>query len=124
MPSPRNTWVPVSLGLQGASTAAREGTAGMSGVIKQITAGTAVLPTAGTLALAKVAGSVSTNVLKETNEDLAALTAGVAKNLTLAEANETLRVKATDILKATWTVTTAGSFVGGSCVVWIEPDNT
>ena len=124
MPSPRNTWVPVVLGLQGASTATREGTAGMSGVIRQITAGAAVLPTAGTLALAKISGSASSNVLKETNLDLTTLSAGVAKDLTLAEASETLRVKASDILKATWTVTTAGSFVGGSCVAWIEPDNT
>jgi hypothetical protein len=120
MPSPRNTWIPIDLSMQGASTINMEAAPGVAGVIRQVTAGTNVIPTAGTLALAK--GTV--NILKDTNQDLAALTAGTAKDLELASAVETLRIKATDVLKAVWTITTAGSYVAGACTIWIEPDLT
>lgn len=122
MPTPRATWIPVDLSMQGTSTINMEAVAGVAGRIMQITAGTAVKPTAGTLALSKVRGSVSTNICKDTSLDLATLTNGSAANLVLPDAVEDVRLLATDVLKAVWTITTAGSFVCGGCTVWIEPD--
>ncbi len=122
MPGLRTSWIALDLGYSGTTTGYREAAVPVNGTIMEAWAGSNVLPTAGTLAVAKG----STNILASTNINLASsggnLTAGVASSLALATANSARRVSAGDVLKATWTITTAGSFVGGSCIVFVEPD--
>lgn len=122
MPTPRSGWLLLALGLQGASSAVRNAAVPCAGTVKEIWVGAQVLMTTGNVAVAK--GAI--NLLSATNVSLAAsggdVSAGVAASQTLATAATTKRVAAGDILVATWTVTTAGSFVGGACSVLIEPD--
>jgi len=120
MPGPRTSWLVFDLNLQGATTATVETVIPFAGLIQEVWVGTAVIPTTGTLAIAKA----GTNILSATNVNLAALAAGVGASQTLATANTTKRVAAGNVLKATWTISSAGSFVGGSCHVFIEPDLT
>lgn len=122
MPGPRSSWIPLSLGYSGTATGYVEAAVPVPGVIKEVWVGSNVLMTAGNVAVAKG----SANILSAPSVNLAAsggdVTAGTAASQTLATASTTQRVAAGDILKATWTVTTAGSFVCGSCIVWVEPD--
>lgn len=122
MPGPLSTWVAYDLSLPAAATGYKEAVVRAAGTVKEVWVGSNVLMTAGNVAVAKG----STNLLAETNVDLAAsggdVAAGVGEAITLATGNAALRVAAGDILKATWTVTTAGNFVAGSCIVWVEPD--
>ena len=119
MPSLRSSWIPLDLGLQGATTAVKEVAVPVAGVVKEVWVGAQVLATTGTCAVAK--GTI--NLLTATNVNLASdIAAGVAASQTLATAATTLRVAAGNIIVATWTINTAGSFTGGACLVWIEPD--
>lgn len=127
MPSLRSAWEPFDLGCRAAAysngdTVKVQVPVPFAGTIKEVWVGalTTVTTGGGIVALAKG----STNILSASNVDLqSGLTAGTAALQTLAANGQTLKVAAGDILSALWTLTTVGSFDGGACRVYIEPDN-
>lgn len=125
MPTPRSAWIPVDLGLGMDNADIANGDvvvvarpACHAGTIREVWVVADALPTAGTVAFAKG----STNILSDTNVNLASLTADTAAAQTLSTNAQALRVAETDMLKATWTFTTIGSGDGFGAIVWVEPD--
>lgn len=94
----------------------------VAGTVKAIYVGASVLPTTGTLAVAKSA-TTAVNLLSAATVDLAALTANVGASQTLATVPASLEVVAGDIIKATWTLTdiTVTDDAVLACTVAIEP---
>ena len=118
MTVPKKHWIAVDLSFSGTTTGKIEAVAGVAGRVVLVVCGTNVKPTTGTLALAKG----TTNILSATNVNLASLTNGTAAEQTISTVTKNITVAATDVFKATWTLTSAGSFVAGACKVYIEPD--
>src|SRR5574343_341582 len=95
-----------------------------AGTVKEIWVGLSILPTTGTLAVAKA----GTTLLSAATTDLSSstvYTAHTASQMTLTSSNPIKKVAAGDILTATWTLT--DSTVAGAddlflCTVIVEPD--
>lgn len=123
MPSPRGSWKYVDLSPDMAVANQSEiviKAAPCNGVIKEVRVAinTLLATGAGTLALAK--GSV--NILKGTNVDLQAdLVAATSELVELSATGQDLKVTKGDILKATWTLTTAAITNAALCEIAIEP---
>ena len=93
----------------------------VAGTIKSVKVVCDVLPTDADLTLEKAVGTADVSVLAATCA-LEGLTANVASSLTLGGAN-VLHCAATDMLRATWTLTDiAASTDGFGCLVEYEPD--
>ena len=119
MPTPFSAWIPVHMSYTGTTTATVYATPGIAGTVKQITVGVPVVMTTGTIAPFKAGSVALATALSAATDGVAA---GVAENMVLATVGQTLKIAATDVLSVTWTVTSAGSFVGGGCTIWIEPN--
>ena len=117
MPTPKAGWVPVQLNCDLATDTITYGCPGITGTVKQITVAIPTLPTSGVLDVYKNAEKLCTQINMATT-----VVAGVAEDATLVTTVKVLRIAATDVLSANWNVGTAGSYVGGGCTVWIEPD--
>lgn len=130
MPTGYSSWIWLDLGIRGDEADLADNDVVVTGAIcpvpgtvKEVWVGTNVLPTAGTLAVARSA-STAVNLLSAASVNLATgLTAHVGAKQTLAEAGA-LRVAAGNLIKATWTLTdiTAGDDAIFGCLVGIEPD--
>lgn len=93
----------------------------VAGTVKEVwvSVNTAVTTGGGLVAVAKG----STNLLSATNVDLQAdLSAATPSSRTLTTNTASLKVATTDVLKATWTLTTIASTNSVGCLVAIEPD--
>jgi hypothetical protein len=117
MPSPSGNWKPFHLDHVVATTNTVYACPGIAGIIRQITFFAPVIASTGTLALSKN----TLNILTATNIDLNAATGTTPAAQTLAASTAPLTITATDYLKAVWTISSAGSYAGGACTVWIEP---
>lgn len=97
-----------------------------AGTVKEVWVGETVVPTTGTLAVAKSAAT-NVNLLTASTVNLATgLAAFVAAAQTLAAGLQDLRVAAGDMLTAVWTLTniTTGGGVANCfcCTVVVQPD--
>lgn len=124
MPSPKSAWVPVDLSpsIAVANTNVLVAKpAPMSGIVREVWVGinTALTTGGGVVAVARG----SDNLLSATNVDLqSGVTAAAPAKQTLTTNAASKRVAAGDLLKATWTLTTAAITNAASCLVLIEPD--
>src|SRR5574343_1193667 len=120
MPTPRGSWYTLDLSIKEdqADVADNDvvvvgGICPWAGTVKEIWVGESILPTTGTLAVAKtnqVGGTAGTPVtlLSAATTDLSSATvytAHTASQMTLTTSTETLKVAAGDIITATWTMT-------------------
>lgn len=97
-----------------------------NGTVAEVWAGCSVLPTGGTLAVAKLAGATATNLLTAASVNLASdIVAGVGEACALATTAISLRVEAGNMLRATWTLTdiTVTDDSIFTCIVGVDPDN-
>ncbi len=93
-----------------------------AGTIKSVKVCCDVLATDADLTLEKAVGAVDVSVLAATCT-LEDLTANVASSLTLASTANALHLGATDMLRATWTLTDIEATTDGfGCLVELEPD--
>lgn len=120
MPTPKAGWIPVQLGCDLATDTTTYACPGVTGTVVQITVGVPAVATSYTsFAVYKNAELLTASKALTT---AGGFVAGTAQNLTLVTGEKTLRIAPTDILSALWDVNSAGSYVGGGCTVWIEPD--
>jgi len=120
MPTPRVGWVPVQLDCDLATDSLVYGCPGVAGTVVQVTVGVPVVAT--TYTGFNVYKNAVTLIAQQLLTTAGGYVGGTAKNVTLVTTPTSLRVAATDILSANWNVNSAGSYVGGGCTVWIEPD--
>ncbi len=130
MPSQKSTWRWIDLSPQVAvanTNVLVEKPVPFAGVIKEawLVINTILTTGGGVAALAKS----STNILSATNVNLGShttpdVTAATPKSLTLSTSTMDLKVATTDVLKATFTLTTAAITNAIGCLVAIEPDFT
>ena len=128
MPTINSAWVYVDLSPKIAVANTNEiiaKPAGVAGTIKQIWIGINTVLTTGGGIVAVAKGS--TNVLSSPTYNLGAaatpdLVAATPELATLAANANSLKVAATDWLKATWTLTTAAITNAAACIVVVEPD--
>jgi hypothetical protein len=125
MPTPRSAWIWLDLSPDIAVANTDEiiiKAVPVAGTIKSVSIAINTLLGAGggTLALAKGAA----NVLSSATYNIGAtdLVAATPEFATLTTAGSTLKVAAGDLLKATWTMTTAAVTNAASLLVAIEPD--
>lgn len=84
-----------------------------------------MLPTTGTLAVAKLAGATASNLLTAASVDLASgISAGVGAAQALSVAAPALKVAAGNMLRATWTLSdiTVTDDAVFTCIVGVDPD--
>ena len=94
----------------------------VAGTIKSVKVCCDVLPTDADLTLDKAVGAANASVLAATCA-LEDLTANIATSLTLGDAN-VLHCAATDMLRATWTLTDIAATTDGfGCLLEFEPDS-
>jgi len=117
MPTPKGNWKPFHLDHVVATTNTVYACPGIAGTIRQVTCMAPVIAATGTLAVTKN----TLNVLAAATVDLNAAAITTPANQTLATSEAPLTITATDYLKAVWTISSAGSYAGGACTVWIEP---
>ncbi len=124
MPTPRSSWVYVDLSpsIAVANTAVLVAKPSpVAGTIKEVWVGINTVLTTGGGVVAVAKGAA--NILSATNVDLqSGVTAATPAKATLTTAQSTLKVAAGDLLKATWTLTTAAITNAATCLVAVEPD--
>lgn len=140
MPTPRGAWYSIDLSikqdevdLSNGEVVVVGGICPWAGTVKEVWVGLSILPTTGTLAVAKsnqVGGTAGTAVslISAATTDLSSATVytvHTASQMTLSSSTEVLKVAAGDILTATWTltsITVAGADDLFLCTVLVEPN--
>lgn len=117
MPSPAGQMKPIQLDHTITTTGTIYACPGIAGIVRKIVYFNPVVTTAGSVAISKN----TTSLLSTATINNATATYTTPTELTLATTPETLLLKATDYLKAIFTITTGGSYAGGTVTVWIEP---
>ena len=117
MPSPTGNWKPFHLDHTVATTNTVYCCPGIAGIVRQVTTFAPVVASTGTLAVSKG----TQNLLAAATVDLNAAASTTPANQTLATSTAPLTITATDYLKAIWTISSAGSYAGGACTVYVEP---
>lgn len=135
MPTPRGAWYALDLSIKqdeadlaNGEVVVVSGICPRAGKVKEVWIGESILPTTGTVAVAKQNSGTAVTLLGSATANLAsstAFTAHTAASQTLTSSTESLSVAAGDILTATWTltsITVAGADDIFCCTVMIEPN--